>query len=368
MPADTFASMVGAGLVPKELAHLRIERHAFVGRSELDGGRGSTALERPIHVVTLHWKDLWAALRAGVPDGRYHGGAEAVRLEGVASERPSMVLRDETWRDADLIVFADGYASFGRTQLFPRATLEYRGYVLWRGVLPEAELDDTQAIDGRMVRLSMPELPGTSAFYLIPGRDGSREPGRRLVSWEHYLPVAADALSDFLVDRAGRRHPYTVPPRLMRRGLAAELLERIEGHLPRYFADLTVRSTDTFVQPIYRFVPRTHHRSRICLIGDAASVLPPFTGSGVYKAVRNAMDLAESLRTHDDVDVALARWSDRETATAQRLGDLADELERAYLWQVPDFARLTKQEARSWWSASVSQPDGFGFFGSDEPS
>ena len=362
MPADTFASMTGSGLLRKDLPHLRIERHAFVGRSEFDGGRGSTALEPSIDVVTLHWKDLWAGLREGVPDAVYHEGKEAVRVEGLAGGRPSLVFADETSHDADLIVFADGYASFGRSQLFPRASLAYRGYVLWRGLLPEADLGDVVAIDGRMVRLGMPNLPGSSAFYLLPGRDGSREPGRRMVHWEHYLPVDAADLPELLVDRQGRRHPYTVPPGQVRAEIEEALAERVTGHVPRFYADVTVGTADTFVQPIYQFVSRTQHRERVCLIGDAASVLPPFTGSGVFKSIRNSMDLAASLREHDDVDVALARWSDAETATAQRLGALSDELERAYLWDVPDFAQLTREEAGAWWAASVSHPSGFRFF------
>jgi len=37
---------------------------------------------------------------------------------------------------------------------------------------------------------------------------------------------------------------------------------------------------------------------RICLMGDAGVVAPPFTGSGVFKGANNAVDLAEAFRAN----------------------------------------------------------------------
>ena len=41
-------------------------------------------------------------------------------------------------------------------------------------------------------------------------------------------------------------------------------------------------------EAIYSFVPGSYARDRLCLVGDAGTVFPPFTGSGVLRAVANA--------------------------------------------------------------------------------
>lgn len=54
-------------------------------------------------------------------------------------------------------------------------------------------------------------------------------------------------------------------------------------------------------------------------LGDAGAVAPPFTGSGVFKALMNATDLVTSLADGSTVDDALGRWSAEQTEKGLRL-------------------------------------------------
>jgi 2-polyprenyl-6-methoxyphenol hydroxylase-like FAD-dependent oxidoreductase len=260
--------------------------------------------------------------------------------------------REETF---DLAIFADGYRSLGRRLLFPKTALDYRGYVLWRGVLEERELADSAPFEGKLNRVGYRE--GHGVFYFVPGRNNSVAPGERWVNWAIYVRVPAEDLPAFLTDRKGRRRSGSLPPGNMRREQEARLKQLARDHLPVYFADIVDASEDTFAQPIYVADVPSYHRERICLAGDAGAFVQPFTAGGVFKGMNNAIDLCDALATHPDVDHALAQWSDQATRTGKRLVRLGRQLEQALIWSVPDFAQMSESAMRVWWSEAAQMPE-----------
>ena len=251
-----------------------------------------------------------------------------------------------------------GYRSAGRAMLFPEATLNYRGYVLWRGVLDEAQLSDNTPLETIIPRLSYKGMPGHLVIYYVPGHDGSVKPGERLVNWAAYVPVPADELPPFLIDRNGKQHDSSMPPGLMRLEEEDRLKALLGDHLPTYYGDIISASENTFAQPIYNVKVPAYFKDRMCLFGDAGSVAQPFTGSGVFKGVSNALDLAEALKTHDSVEAALSDWSDKETATAQRLVVLGEQMEMAWIWAAADFSMMDAATTEKWWKDAVTFPGG----------
>ena len=111
-------------------------------------------------------------------------------------------------------------------------------------------------------------------------------------------------LPEFLTDSKGRRHDGSIPPGLMRPAEEDRLKRLMAEHLPPYFGDIVAASGGTFAQPIYTVVVPGYVVGRCALLGDAGSVAPPFTGSGVFKATQNAIDLADSLRAHGEQEKA----------------------------------------------------------------
>ena len=55
------------------------------------------------------------------------------------------------------------------------------------------------------------------------------------------------------------------------------------------------QSGNSSIHALYSVAPRSYARDRLCLAGDAGAVFPPFTGSGVLKAVVNATSLVDAL-------------------------------------------------------------------------
>ena len=100
------------------------------------------------------------------------------------------------------------------------------------------------------------------------------------------------------------------------------------------------------------------------MIGDAAAVVPPFTGSGVFKASNNAIDLAQTIAHAaggEVLDDALAAWDTAETEGAHRLAALGAQMEQAFVWAAPDLGSMSEQQAKEWWADSITFPDDFSY-------
>jgi 2-polyprenyl-6-methoxyphenol hydroxylase-like FAD-dependent oxidoreductase len=319
-------------------------------------------------MALLNWGDLYAQLRRRVPEECYRPGVTATDVGAAEGGRVRLSLENGREHETDLALFADGYRSLGRRLLFPDSQLNYRGYVLWRGVLEERELGDPAPLETSLHRLHYNGLAGNAVFYLVPGRGGSVARGSRWVNWAAYLPVPPGDLPGFLVDREGRHQEMSIPPGLMRPEEEQRLKELLTRHLPPYFADIVGRSRNTFAQPIYTAEVPGYARDRCALLGDAGSVAPPFTGSGVFKAVSNAVDLVDALGHGRLLDQNLAAWSEVQAGTGRRLAALGEQMEQAFVWAAPDLAQMDEDAAREWWTRAVTFPDDFSYVHETEPS
>jgi 2-polyprenyl-6-methoxyphenol hydroxylase-like FAD-dependent oxidoreductase len=359
-PTEAFQTLVSRGLVSKATPRFVVSRHPLVGKTDSDDRYGRCALTLPLNMALLNWGDLWSELRARVPDKDY---VEGRAVTDVRQTNGAVVISAaDGWSETyDLVLFADGYRSMGRRVLFPEAEMSYRGYVLWRGVLEERQLSDSAPLETALYRLHYKGLPGNAVFYFVPGEGGSTEVGERLVNWACYLPLAPEKLPDFLVDRYGQRQEHSLPPGSMRIAEEDRLKELMGDHLPRYFSEIITASRDSFVQPIHSGTVPAYARGRIALLGDAGAVAPPFTGSGVFKAMMNAVELATALDESRSVDEALVQWSSEQTKRGDRLAALGDQMEAAFVWHAPDLSTMTEPDARRWWTRSVSFPDEFSY-------
>jgi len=341
-------------MVDSDLPCFHVERLAHIGRR----GRahlGSTSWVTPFSIELLSWGDLYRSLRSRLSDEIYLQGREAVGIETSGGERVQLRLADGGVEELDLIVFADGYRSLGRELVSPDAVLDYRGYVLWRGVLHESRLSDPGPLEGTLCRLSYAE--GHAVVYLVPGPDGSVEKGSRWVNWACYARVPEDELPDFLVDRGGRRRAGSLPPGSMRLEEESRLKELARRSFPPYFADIIDSSQDTFVQAIYTARVERYREGRMCLAGDAGAFVQPFTAGGVFKGMSNALDLADELAACTDVEEALTRWSARQTEAGARMLLLGRKLEDALIWSVPDFGQLDAEALQVWWQEAARMPE-----------
>ncbi len=299
----------------------------------------------------LNWAHLYQGLRRRVPDDLYRSDAAVERIEATPHGTTLHLLPGDSL-DFDLVVCADGYRSLGRELIDPGAAPVYRGMVLWRGLLPERAIR-VDALDG--CDLLRPVYQGGhGVVYYIPGPGQSTERGKRFLMWGYYLQVPESALASVLVDDQERQQSGSVPFGKVHPEVRAGLESRLAGLLPPLLFELVQQSGNSSIQAIYSFVPRSYARDRLCLVGDAGTVFPPFTGSGVLRAVANATSLTDALADAPAVDDALRRWSQAQLQVAAQLIPIAEGIERSSVFDMPDLTTMPTTATNDWISAASS--------------
>jgi hypothetical protein len=153
------------------------------------------------------------------------------------------------------------------------------------------------------------------------------------------LQVPENELTEFLGPGAGETG-RSVAPDMMTSDRVAALQRFTHMALPEAYAAMVEATPSTAIQPIYTVEVPSYSAARVCLLGDAGSLFPPFTASGVFKAITNAVELAEGISGPDPLGQALARWSASQVATAKAVSRTAALLEPAVIFGVPNLATM----------------------------
>lgn len=322
---------------------------------------GRNPLTKAIDMHCVHWSGLWENLFKRVPTNVYHRGRTLVDAQEQSDRTVLLTFEDGSQARADLVLFADGYQSLGRKLLFPDHQIEYRGYTVWRGVLPDSKLDDLAPLNDHP-RYSYACMQGSFVSFVVPSREGSITPGERIINWAAYIPLPEDQTAAFLTDKSGQVRSGTVPSGAMRAELDQELKDMMNAQLPSYYADILQKSEGNQLQLIYTSSLPAYGKGRMCLIGDAGMVVQPMTGAGVFKGFSNVRNLLSMLGQHSDVDIALAKWSEGETRIAHRMLELGNEMEEAFIWNTIDLATATTEACEGWWDKAINVPDEFSYF------
>ncbi len=349
-PTAVWQDMMAHGLIDATLPACRADYFRFVTR-----GSG-TGQQRWLGDVQMSFTLL---NRRCVPDDLYRR-ASTVELVEARPQGTRLHLRPGGSLDFDLVVCADGYRSMGRRLIDPDATPRYRGMVLWRGLLHESDIG-VDALDGcngqRVVYQG-----GHGAVYYIPGSGQSTERGKRLLMWGYYLQVPESALASVLVDDQERQQSSSVPFGKVHPEVKAGLEARLADLLPSLLFELVQQCGNSSIQAVYSVAARSYARDRVCLVGDAGAVFPPFAGSGVLRAVANATSLADALAGAPTVDDGLRRWGEAQVQVAAQVMPVAERIERSAVFDMPDLAAMPTAATNDWMSAAhpglvVTLPD-----------
>jgi 2,6-dihydroxypyridine 3-monooxygenase len=265
------------------------------------------------------WYTVYRQMLARIDPARYHlghemtgwddgDGAVEVHFAGQSSQR------------VDLLVCADGVGSTARARLLPAVQPAYSGYVAWRGMVPEASLDQaTRAVFDDAITYYV-YANSHILIYPIPGPSGSVVRGERLFNFVWYRNyLAGSDLEDLLTDNTGERHDTFLPPGAVSERHVTELRAVASSRLPEPIARVVCSTAQPFLQVVYDIdVPRMAF-GRVCLIGDAAFMARPHAAAGTAKAAADAWALADAVARHADVEAALVEWEPGQVALGRQL-------------------------------------------------
>ena len=348
-PTAAWQDMMAHGLIDATFPACRADYFRFVTRGS---GTGQQRWLGDVQMgfTLLNWAHLYQCLRRCVPD--LYRRASTVELVEARPQGTTLHLRPGGSLDFDLVVCADGYRSMGRRLIDPDATPRYRGMVLWRGLLHESDIG-MDALDGcngqRVVYQG-----GHGVVYYIPGSEQSTERGNRLLMWGCYLQVPEGALASVLVDDQERQQSSSVPFGKVHREVKAGFESRLADLLPPLLFELVQQCGNSSIQAVYSVAARSYARDRVCLVGDAGAVFPPFTGSGVLRAVANATSLADALAGAPAVDDGLRRWGEAQVQVAAQVMPVAERIERSAVFDMPDLTTMPTAATNDWMSAAHS--------------
>jgi len=309
---------------------------------------GAVVHEREFEYRFTSFYALYRELLDSFGMDHYHLAREVVGFEQDADGVTVRTADGDTDR-CDLLVGADGIHSTVRRLLLPGVNAEYAGYIAWRGVVTEQELTE-ETFSTLHETITYFLMPNSHILtYPIPNTDGSIEPGRRLINWIWYrnLPAGA-ALDDLMTDRHGRVQDVSLPPGGVGRRHVEAMYTTASELLAPPLAEMVRKTEEPFVQVVLDIeVPRLAS-GRICLIGDASTVLRPHVAVGTAKAAEAAWRLGDAIAAcdHDAVE-ALRRWEPAQL-----------ELERSVLARTRDAGRRSQFDS-TW---KVGDPLPFGLY------
>ncbi len=281
---------------------------------------GSIAQRMPMRQMLTSWNFLYGSMRRHFPAEHYHAGKQLSHIQQ-KNEQVTATFTDGTCDTADLLIGADGPNSTVRHQFLPDVHYQYAGYVAYRGLVNEADLE-TEAAALFTERFVFYQFPNSHILqYLIPGEGESLKPGKRRFNWVWYVNYdEATELPHILTDKNGRQRDYSIPPGLLALDVEQEMRSYANAVLAPPFQKLIAATQEPFVQAILDLGVPQMTFGRVALIGDAAFIPRPHTAASTAKAAANAIALASSLVKHNhNVIKALKSWEPLQLAYGNQL-------------------------------------------------
>ncbi|KAI0419821.1 hypothetical protein F5X98DRAFT_372440 [Xylaria grammica] len=209
---------------------------------------------------------------------------------------------------ADIVVGADGPSSTIRKLVQPNVERKYAGYCALRGTMPEEEASE-ETRKTCCERFTFFHCPGVQILtYLIPGKDGTVEPGKRLLNFVYYtnFPEGSDEFEEIMTDRNGRRRAITMPPGMTDPQAWEKQRKLARERLPPQFAEIVCGTTKPFVQVVTDVLSLEHEYwgGKVVLIGDALAGFRPHTVASTSQAAFDAMIFADYI----DGKVSREEW------------------------------------------------------------
>ena len=313
-PAPCSRSSSSWDVIDPDMPHFKAGDMPFIVRTPTRSRSPAVSRRHPAGPAHFHWTELWGQLRRRVPDGIYHegvgrflerrGGRRRCRRPHLRG-RQRRALRPRPLRRRLPLRRA-------RRSSAPMQTCSYRGYMLWRGLLPRAtSMTRPWASTSRASRT--PTSKGNATAYFVPSARGATVPATASSTGPAIIPLPAEPRSTPSWSTAtAMPREGSLPPGSMRPDEEARLKELMRANLPDWYGEM-IGADRGHLRPAHL------HRAPLRPTpgaGCASSAMPARSlrrspARVCSRATRTCRGLLRQLDTSGDLDAALRRWSDR---------------------------------------------------------
>lgn len=355
-PSELAERGAGIALDPEVLDPIGgVAGHNITGRIII-GADGRELWQTPIHKYMTAWSLVYQQLRSQVSSQNIQTGMRITHVDS-HDDQAAIYFSDGSKQSFDYVVGADGLGSTVRRFVCPDFEPSYCGYVAIRGMVREQDLPSESEVLKRWA-----DSPGfVNCFvknshvtaYWIPDSDSPTS--QRTLNWMWYRNCPESALENFLTDRSGKGHRWSLPPGEMSEQHRKSLLHEIDQLLPEPFAS-AARATETLSeQAIYKGVPGHFVRGRVALVGDAAHIAVPHIGAGVSLGIQDAMAMADCFKNHRNHNDAFLRdWGEKRRVKTKADLDVAARIGMSLQFGNHDYLNWRPSDFDAWWKEMVA--------------
>lgn len=164
--------------------------------------------------------------------------------------------------------------------------------------------------------------------YLIPGKDGSLEPGSRLINWVWYCNYeqTSPEYKDLMTDANGKQHHFTMPAPALKAHIWTAQKRHATEVLPPAFSELVNATKEPFIQAITDVLPSqaSFMGGKVLLVGDAVAGFRPHTAASTSQAAFHALLLDQMLKEQlerEQMLVEMREYAQRLSKAGRSMGE-----------------------------------------------
>lgn len=335
MPKELLQQLIAKGMIDQDIVTYPSSSRSFYCQHPSKPDYGHCIWHQDMSIVGVHWDTLFNNLRKRVPETLYKNGSFIIDVQINDNCTSQVTLESGETQDFDMVIFADGYHSLGRSIISVNSHLEYSGYVAWRGLIDFDLIKDKAPFINNIPYYCFNN--GHLLAYPVHHDDTKK------LNWVLYEQLEEEDL-----ERLGNTTQLEFSE------LATKHLHQLAlAKLPKAMAQLIIDTKAPFMQKIVDVsVERLVHKNSL-LVGDASIVLRPHVGNGASLALQDALCLSEQLKTHEDFQQALAQWEKHTLPNRLSTYALSKRMANALVLNPVMWQGMDELKMKSWWEQII---------------